>query len=61
MASALLDSGISDAPSQKFESMATPLAPEGINVEKAYQTFRANPADSVDVFAGAFGANCVRH
>jgi hypothetical protein len=51
MASALLDSGISDAPSQKFESMVTPLAPEGINVEKAYQTFRANPADSVDVFA----------
>jgi hypothetical protein len=61
MASALLDSGISDAPLQKFESMTTPLAPEGINVEKAYQTLRTDPAGSVDVFAGALGANCDPH
>jgi hypothetical protein len=31
--------------------MTTPLAPEGINVEKAYQTLRTDPADSVDLVA----------
>lgn len=61
MASALLDSGISDAPLQKFESMTTPLAPEGINVEKAYQTLRTDPAGSVDLVAEALGTDCARH
>lgn len=61
MQSVLLDSGVNDAPLQKFESMTTPLAPEGINVERAYQMLRADPAGSVDLFAGALRTNCALH
>jgi hypothetical protein len=37
------------------------LAPEGINVKEAGQTFRTDPTDSFDVFAGAPRTNRLRH
>jgi len=42
---------------EESKSVAARFAPEGINVKEAYQTFRANPTDSFNVFAGAPGTN----
>jgi hypothetical protein len=41
--------------------MAARLAPEGINIKEAYQTFRTEPTDSFNVFAGALGTNWLGH
>ena len=61
MGCAFFDLGVTDAPLQEFKSVATHFAPKRIDVEKTNQTLRTDPADSVDVFAGAFRTNCMPH
>jgi hypothetical protein len=46
-----LDLRICDPPLQESESVPARLAPKGINVKKAYQTFRTDPTDSFNVIA----------
>ena len=41
--------------------MTARLAPEGINVEEAYQTFETDTMGSFNVIAGALGTNRLRH
>jgi hypothetical protein len=52
---------IFDTPLQKSESVTARLAPEGINVKEAYQTFGTDTMDSFNVIAGALGTNRLRH
>ena len=56
-----LDLSICDAPLQESESAPARLAPEGLNVKEAYQTFRTEPTDSFNVFTGAPWTNRLRH
>ena len=56
-----LDLSICEAPLQESESAPARLAPEGINVKEAYQTFRTEPTDSFNVFTGAPWTNRLRH
>jgi len=37
------------------KSVSARLAPEGVNVKEAYQTFKTDPTDSFNVYAGTFG------
>jgi hypothetical protein len=60
-ASVYLYPRVFDAPLQKSESVPAHLAPEGINAKEAYPTFRTDPMDSFNIFAGAFGTNGLRH
>ena len=49
-------SGVSDTPLQDSESVPAQLAPEGINVKKAHQTFKTVPSGcSSDIVAGTLG------
>src|SRR5262249_46856989 len=51
-----LDSGVSDTPLQDSESVPARLAPEGINVKDAHQTFKTVPSGcSSDIVAGTLG------
>src|SRR5262245_47537486 len=56
-----LDFRIYDAPLQDSESVPARLAPEGINVEDAHQTFRTNSTDSFNIIAGTLGTNRLSH
>src|SRR6266550_5050319 len=46
---------------QESESVPARLAPKGIDVKEAYQTFRTDPTDSFNLIAGALGTNRLRH
>src|SRR5262245_2141657 len=50
-----LVSGVCDTPLQDSESVPARLAPEGINVKEAHQTFKTIPSGSSDIVAGTLG------
>ena len=56
-----LDFRVCDAPLEEPKSVPARLAPEGINVKEAHQTFRTDPTDALNVFARAFWTNSFRH
>ena len=41
--------------------MPARLAPKGINVKEAYQTFSTDPTDSFNAIAGTLGTNRLQH
>jgi hypothetical protein len=51
-----------DTPLKELETMAAKLAPEGIDVEEAYQTLgQTDPTDTSDILAGTSGTKRSRH
>ena len=54
-------SRVSDAPFEEPKSVPAPLAPKGINVKEAHQTFKTDATGSLNIFARAFGTNSFRN